>query len=104
MTLIEDSHRYHADNSDNSGHRCRATLPVGQTIQNRWGGVPGALTPIQTVPSADYLPNLVISLSNSKKDVTFTAVGYGTGENVPIPGKVGDAQDVQACTNTTFGQ
>jgi hypothetical protein len=56
---------------------------LGQTIQERWG----ALSPVQVAPNADYLPNLIESVANPTKSLSFTAVGYGTGEKLPIPGQ-----------------
>jgi hypothetical protein len=60
---------------------------AGQTIQQRWGGSPAALTPVQVAPSPDYLPGLIHSTSNPTQNLAFTAVGYGTGEKFPIPGQ-----------------
>ena len=56
---------------------------LGQTIQERWG----ALTPVQVAPSKDYVPDLINSVSNPTQNLSFTAVGYGTGEKFPIPGE-----------------
>ena len=56
---------------------------LGQTIQERWGG----LAPVQLPPGAGYLPTLIKSVSNPTSDLSFTAVGYGTGEKFPIPGE-----------------
>jgi hypothetical protein len=56
---------------------------LGQTIQERWGG----LAPVQISPSADYLPGLIRSTSTPTRTLSFTAVGYGTGEKFPIPGE-----------------
>jgi hypothetical protein len=56
---------------------------LGQTIQERWG----ALAPVQIPPNAGYVPNLIDSVSNPTRDLSFTAVGYGTGEKFPIPGE-----------------
>ena len=56
---------------------------LGQTIQERWG----ALTPVQVAPDTDYLSDLINSVSNPSRNLTFTAVGYGTGEKFPIPGE-----------------
>jgi Trypsin len=56
---------------------------VGQTIQERWGG----LSPVQVAPRADYLPGLINSTNNPTQNLSFTAVGYGTGEKFPIPGE-----------------
>lgn len=59
----------------------------GQTIQQRWGSTPGALTPVQVAPDENYLPDLIKSTSNPTQTLSFTAVGYGTGEKFPIPGE-----------------
>jgi hypothetical protein len=56
---------------------------VGQTIQQRWG----ALTPVQVAPDKDYVSDLINSVSNPTQNLSFTAVGYGTGEKFPIPGE-----------------
>jgi hypothetical protein len=60
-----------------------AVNSLGQTIQQRWG----ALAPVQLPPSASYLPTLIKSVSNPTMNLSFTAVGYGTGEKFPIPGE-----------------
>jgi Trypsin len=66
-----------------------ATNSLGQTIQARWG----ALSPVQVAPSAEYLPGVINSVSNPTRNLSFTAVGYGTGEKFPIPGEeTGPAQ------------
>jgi hypothetical protein len=56
---------------------------VGQTVQDRWG----ALTPVQVAPDKNYLSDLISSTSNPTQNLSFTAVGYGTGEKFPIPGQ-----------------
>jgi Trypsin len=56
---------------------------VGQTVQERWG----ALAPVQVAPTTGYLPDLIKSASNPTESLSFTAVGYGTGEKFPIPGE-----------------
>lgn len=56
---------------------------LGETVEERWG----ALTPVQVSPYADYLPDLIDSVSNPTHTLSFTAVGYGTGEKFPIPGE-----------------
>lgn len=66
-----------------------ATNSLGQTIQGRWG----ALSPVQVAPSAEYLSGVINSVSNPTRNLSFTAVGYGTGEKFPIPGEeTGPAQ------------
>jgi hypothetical protein len=64
-----------------------ATNFKGETIGARWGGTPGALTPVQLPPYKEYLSDLIKSVKNAANDLFFTAVGYGTGERFPIPGK-----------------
>jgi len=64
-----------------------AVNSMGETIADRWGGVPGAVTPVQVAPDKEYLPGLIKSVKNPTKNLTFTAVGYGTGEKFPIPGE-----------------
>jgi hypothetical protein len=59
----------------------------GETIEESWGDIPGALTPVQVAPDMEYLQDLIDSVQNPAKDLTFTAVGYGTGEKFPIPGQ-----------------
>jgi hypothetical protein len=56
---------------------------LGQTIQERWG----ALTPVQVAPDPGYLSRVINSVSNPTLNLSFTAVGYGTGEKFPIPGQ-----------------
>lgn len=56
---------------------------VGQTIEDRWG----QLTPVQLPPDEDYLPALIKSNKTTRDSLSFTAVGYGTGEKFPIPGE-----------------
>lgn len=56
---------------------------VGQTIEDRWG----QLTPVQLPPDETYLPALIKSNKTTRDSLSFTAVGYGTGEKFPIPGE-----------------
>jgi hypothetical protein len=56
---------------------------LGQTIQERWG----QLAPVQVAPDKDYVSNLINGTSNPTQTLSFTAVGYGTGEKFPIPGQ-----------------
>jgi secreted trypsin-like serine protease len=56
---------------------------LGQTIQERWG----SLTPVQVAPDKDYVSDLINSVPNPTQNLSFTAVGYGTGEKFPIPGE-----------------
>lgn len=59
---------------------------LNETIAQRWGSIPGALTPI-SLPTASYMNNLITKAKDAKNKITFTAVGYGTGEKFPIPGQ-----------------
>ena len=60
---------------------------IGQTVAERWG----ALTPVQLSPSPNYLSGVIAGVKNPTQALTFTAVGYGTGEKMPIPGDGGPA-------------
>jgi len=60
---------------------------LNQTIKQRWNGITGALTPVQVAPDKDYLPDLINRVQNPMDTLSFTAVGYGTGEKFPIPGQ-----------------
>jgi hypothetical protein len=71
---------------------------LGQTIQERWG----ALTPVQVTPDTDYLPNLINSVRNPSQNLTFTAVGYGTGEKFPIPGEETGPADPSGSNTSKF--
>src|ERR671912_556309 len=56
---------------------------LGETVQERWG----TLTPVQIAPDPEYLSRVISSVSNPTQNLSFTAVGYGTGEKFPIPGE-----------------
>jgi hypothetical protein len=71
---------------------------VGQTIQERWG----ALEPVQVVPDPGYLTRLISSVSNPTEDLSFTAVGYGTGEKFPIPGEETGPADASGTNTSKF--
>jgi hypothetical protein len=60
-----------------------AVNTVGETIDDRWG----QLTPVQLPPDENYLPALIKSNRTTRDSLSFTAVGYGTGEKFPIPGE-----------------
>jgi len=64
-----------------------AANSLGETVPDRWGGTTGALTPVQLPPDKEYLPDLINRAQNSTQALSFTAVGYGTGEKFPIPGE-----------------
>jgi hypothetical protein len=71
---------------------------VGQTIQQRWG----ALTPVHVAPDPGYLSRLVDSVPNPVNDLSFTAVGYGTGEKFPIPGEETGPADPSGANTSKF--
>jgi hypothetical protein len=71
---------------------------VGQTIEQRWG----QLSPVQVAPSAQYLPGLIASTPSPTKNLSFTAVGYGTGEKFPVPGEATGPADPSGSNDTTF--
>jgi hypothetical protein len=75
---------------------------LGQTIQQRWGSTPGALTPVQVAPDKDYLGDLINSVSNPTQNLTFTAVGYGNGEKFPIPGEETGPANPSGTNRDTF--
>jgi hypothetical protein len=72
-----------------------------ETIVQRWGGIPGALTPVQVSPDKDFLPDL-LSNKATRKSLTFTAVGYGTGERFPIPGEETGPANPNESNDDTF--
>ena len=71
---------------------------IGQTVQERWG----ALAPVQVAPNADYLSELISSVRTPTQDLTFTAVGYGTGEKFPIPSDETGPADPSGSNNSKF--
>jgi hypothetical protein len=71
---------------------------LGQTIRKRWG----ALTPVQVAPNKDYVSDLINSVSNPSQNLSFTAVGYGTGEKFPIPGEETGPADPSGTNTTKF--
>jgi hypothetical protein len=71
---------------------------VGQTISERWG----ALTPVQVAPGVDYLSNLIAGVKNPTRNLSFTAVGYGTGEKFPIPGQETGPANPSGTNTSTF--
>jgi secreted trypsin-like serine protease len=71
---------------------------VGQTIQERWG----VLTPVQVAPDKDYVSDLINSVSNPTQNLSFTAVGYGTGEKFPIPGEEPGPANPSGSNDTKF--
>lgn len=58
-----------------------ATNSLGETIAERWGGVPGALTPASLAEVGD-----VDRLVSDSRDLVFTAVGFGTQSNKSAQG------------------
>ena len=76
--------------------------PAGQTITDRWSGIPGALTPVQTPPDEAYVKDVLDSMQGGTATLSFTAVGYGSGERFPIPGQeTGPADPNDANLTTT---
>ena len=71
---------------------------LGQTIQERWG----ALTPVQVAPDAGYLTRVINGISNPTHNLSFTAVGYGTGEKFPIPGQETGPADPSGSNTSKF--
>ena len=71
---------------------------VGQTISERWGG----LAPVQLSPDPDYLSGVISSVSRPTRNLSFTAVGYGTGEKFPIPGEETGPADPSGTNTSKF--
>jgi len=71
---------------------------LGQTVQDRWG----ALTPVQIAPDPAYLSRVIDSVSDPTHNLSFTAVGYGTGEKFPIPGQETGPADPSGTNTSTF--
>lgn len=71
---------------------------VGQTIQQRWG----ALTPVRVSPDPGYLSRVVGSVKNPTNNLSFTAVGYGTGEKFPIPSQETGPADPSGTNTSKF--
>jgi len=74
-----------------------AVNSVGESIEDRWPG----LAPVQLSPDENYLPDL-LSNKRARKSLTFTAVGYGTGENFPIPGEETGPANASGVNYDTF--
>ena len=71
---------------------------LGQTIDERWGALP----PVQVAPDAGYLSRLISSVSDPTHNLSFTAVGYGTGEKFPIPGEETGPADPSGTNTSKF--
>jgi Trypsin len=71
---------------------------LGQTIQERWG----ALTPVQVAPDPGYVSRVIASVPNPTNNLSFTAVGYGTGEKFPIPGQETGPADPSGANTSKF--
>jgi Trypsin len=71
---------------------------IGQTIAQRWG----ALAPVQVAPDPGYLTRVVSSVRNPTNNLSFTAVGYGTGEKFPIPGQETGPADPSGTNTSKF--
>lgn len=75
---------------------------VGETIEERWGSNLYALTPVQVPTDKEYLPDLINRVRNSTNILSFTAVGYGTGEKFPIPSEEKGPADPNGTNFDTF--
>jgi secreted trypsin-like serine protease len=71
---------------------------LGQTIQQRWG----ALAAVEVAPDPGYLSRVISSASNPTQTLSFTAVGYGTGEKFPIPGQETGPADPSGTNTSKF--
>lgn len=71
---------------------------VGQTIQDRWG----ALAPVQVAPGPEYVSSVISGVSQPTRNLSFTAVGYGTGEKFPIPGEETGPADPSGTNTSKF--
>jgi hypothetical protein len=71
---------------------------LGQTVEERWG----ALEPVQIAPDPEYLSRVISSASIPTHDLSFTAVGYGTGEKFPIPGQETGPADPSGTNTSKF--
>jgi secreted trypsin-like serine protease len=49
-----------------------------------------------------YLSDLIAGLKNPTRTLSFTAVGYGTGEKFPIPGQETGPADPSGSNTSTF--
>jgi hypothetical protein len=76
--------------------------PNGQTITDRWGGIFGALTPVRVPPDRKYVRDLFNRVRHATALLSFTAVGYGTGERFPIPGQEPGPADPSNSNTTTL--
>ena len=71
---------------------------IGETVSERWG----ALTPVQVAPTTEYVSELIAGVSNPAQALSFTAVGYGTGEKFPIPGQETGPANPSGTNTSTF--
>ena len=71
---------------------------LGQTIQGRWG----PLAPVRVAPDPGYLSRVISSVSDPTHNLSFTAVGYGTGEKFPIPGEETGPADPSGTNTSKF--
>jgi hypothetical protein len=71
---------------------------IGQTVSERWG----ALTPVQVAPTTDYVSELIAGVSDPTRALSFTAVGYGTGEKFPVPGEETGPATPSGTNDSTF--
>jgi len=73
-----------------------ATNSLGQTIAERWGGIPGALTPGNLAEVGD-----VDRLVSDSRDLVFTAVGFGTQSDKSAQGS-GEGNKVKRDPDESF--
>ena len=59
-----------------------ATNSLGETIDDRWGSVSGALTPVKTVPYPGYVADIIRNTQLPTQNLEFAAVGYGIGPKI----------------------
>ena len=71
---------------------------LGQTIQERWG----TLAPVQIAPDPGYLSRVIDGVGDPTHNLSFTAVGYGTGEKFPIPGQETGPADPSGTNTSKF--
>ena len=77
-----------------------ATNSLGQTIADRWGGVPGALAPATNLAEVGDVDRLV-SGSPKPGSLVFTAVGFGT-QSEKSPQGSGEGNKVKGDPNGSF--
>jgi hypothetical protein len=71
---------------------------IGETVTDRWG----PLAPVQVAPGPGYVSQVIASVAQPTRNLTFTAVGYGTGEKFPIPGEETGPADPSGTNTSKF--